>query len=255
MARKDKTIVSIEDRIPKLKQQRRRKTNRRLIGLLSTFFILVVLVIYLQSPLSRVHQIRVEGNEAVSSKWIIKKSGITTGMNIWNIHKNQVKRKIGTIPEVDTVKVSVTFPNNLTIHIREHRKIGYLQEQNHFLPILENGRIVSRPIRNIPADSVIFTNFKQNQTLHEMIRQLRRLPGKITQSISEVRHSPAKVDDKLVTLYMNNGFEVRASIPTFAEKMAHYPSIISQLDPDKKGVIDLEVGSYFKSYDSQRSGK
>ncbi|WP_337999011.1 hypothetical protein [Bacillus methanolicus] len=50
---------------------------------------------------------------------------------------------------------------------------------------------------------------------------------------------------------MNDGFEVNATLRGFAEKMAHYPSIVSQLDPDKKGVIDLEVGSYFKAYDEE----
>lgn len=84
-----------------------------------------------------------------------------------------------------------------------------------------------------------------------MIRQMQKLPDSITNAISEVRYTPSNVDRDLVTLYMNNGFEVRASIPSFAEKMAHYPSIISQLDPKKKGVIDLEVGSYFKAYDSK----
>ena len=38
---------------------------------------------------------------------------------------------------------------------------------------------------------------------------------------------------------------------TFAEKMAHYSSIVSQLLPDQKGVINLEVGSYFKAYEQE----
>jgi cell division protein FtsQ len=50
---------------------------------------------------------------------------------------------------------------------------------------------------------------------------------------------------------MNDGFEVRATLRTFSDKMVHYPSIISQLDPNKKGIIDLEVGSFFKAYESE----
>jgi cell division protein FtsQ len=37
--------------------------------------------------------------------------------------------------------------------------------------------------------------------------------------------------------------------------MMHYPSIISQLDPNKKGIIDLEVGSYFKAFESEVEDK
>jgi cell division protein FtsQ len=54
---------------------------------------------------------------------------------------------------------------------------------------------------------------------------------------------------------MNDGFEVSASIKSFSGKMAHYPSIISQLDPNKKGIIDLEVGSFFKAYEPVIKGE
>ncbi|AJH77907.1 cell division protein FtsQ/DivIB [Heyndrickxia coagulans] len=251
MARSDKNIVSLEDRIPKLKQQRRRKTNRRLIMLLTVFFMLVMLIIYLESPLSRVHRIQIEGNEAVSKPYILKKSGIATGENIWNIRKGAVRKRIASIPEIDSVKMSISLPNTLYIKVKEHQKIGYLQQKNGFLPVLDNGSVVKRTVKEIPSASLIFTGFKQDTHLHEMIRQMQKLPDSITNAISEVRYTPSNVDRDLVTLYMNNGFEVRASIPSFAEKMAHYPSIISQLDPKKKGVIDLEVGSYFKAYDSK----
>jgi len=50
---------------------------------------------------------------------------------------------------------------------------------------------------------------------------------------------------------MNDGNEVSATIRTFAKKMSHYPSIIGQLDPNQKGIINLEVGSFFKSYESE----
>lgn len=147
--------------------------------------------------------------------------------------------------------MSISLPNTLYIKVKEHQKIGYLQQKNGFLPVLDNGSVVKRTVKEIPSASLIFTGFKQDTHLHEMIRQMQKLPDSITNAISEVRYTPSNVDRDLVTLYMNNGFEVRASIPSFAEKMAHYPSIISQLDPKKKGVIDLEVGSYFKAYDSK----
>ena len=50
-------------------------------------------------------------------------------------------------------------------------------------------------------------------------------------------------------LYMNDGNEVSATIRTFAEKMVHYPAIVSQLEPYQRGVINLEVGSYFKAFE------
>ncbi|MEM5595694.1 cell division protein FtsQ/DivIB [Niallia circulans] len=74
-------------------------------------------------------------------------------------------------------------------------------------------------------------------------------------AISEVRYTPRNTDKWRVTVYMNDGNQVLASLSSFSDKMQHYPSIISQLNTDKKGVIDLEVGSYFKAFDSEGEKK
>ena len=86
-----------------------------------------------------------------------------------------------------------------------------------------------------------------------MIAALEELPEVVMNSISEIHSQPIKTDRYLIKLYMNDGYEVNASLRTFSDKMAHYPSIVSQLDPSKKGVIDLEVGSYFKAYEAEEA--
>ncbi|MGG3691122.1 cell division protein FtsQ/DivIB [Heyndrickxia ginsengihumi] len=252
MVSQDKNIVSIEDRIPKLKQQRKRKTNRRLILLISSFFLLVIFIIYFQSPLSHVKQVQVTGNETVEKQEIIKKSGISSKTNIWNIRKKNIAEKIESIPEVNQTTIHIALPNTIQIHIKEHTKIGYLQNKTNLYPVLEDGTIVHHALHYVSTDAIIFTNFKEDRVLKDMLQQFKKLPKQIVSSISEVKYTPSKMDKELITLYMNNGFEVRASIPTFAEKMVHYPSIISQLNPNQKGVIDLEVGTYFKAFDTKK---
>lgn len=78
-------IVSIEDRIPKLKQLRKSKANRRLVLLLSLFFILVACVLYFLSPLSYVKSVQVEGNRYITSKQIIKLSKVKKDRSIWKV--------------------------------------------------------------------------------------------------------------------------------------------------------------------------
>ena len=41
---------------------------------------------------------------------------------------------------------------------------------------------------------------------------------------------------------------MRAVISSFAEKMAYYPEITAQLSGMEKGVIDIEVGTFFIPY-------
>lgn len=50
---------------------------------------------------------------------------------------------------------------------------------------------------------------------------------------------------------MNDGYEVRAVIPTLADKLNYYPSIVAQIANLEKGVIDIEVGSYYRPFNDE----
>ncbi|RSD28107.1 cell division protein FtsQ/DivIB [Mesobacillus subterraneus] len=247
-------IVSIEDRIPKLKHQRRKKANRRLIMLLAMFFILIASVIYFQSPLSKVKKITVTGNESYSYDQIVEESGLTLETNVWKISKGEVEKELQKIQEVKKAVVDILLPNTVAIRIEEYNRLAYISKGKDFYPVLENGHILGeKRIDEIPVNAPILIGFKEGKVLDEMIASLEELPQEVINSISEVHSKPSKTDQFLVKLYMNDGFEVNATLRTFSEKMAHYPSIVSQLDPAKKGVIDLEVGSYFKAFESEEA--
>src|SRR5699024_3488929 len=86
-------IVSIEDRIPKLKEARKKKANRRLVFYLSIFFLLISIIVYLQSPLSQVKHIEVNGNKVLTDKEVIQKSGLALDAKIWVVQKQVSKKK------------------------------------------------------------------------------------------------------------------------------------------------------------------
>lgn len=247
-------IVSIEDRIPKLKHQRRKKANRRLIILLALFFLLIAGVIYFQSPLSKVKHITVSGNESHTFKQIIAESGIHSGNNIWNINRDEKERELEKLQEIKRATIKVKLPNTVEIQIEEFNRLAYISKGKGFYPVLENGTILGeQQMDEIPVNAPILIGFKEGKVLDEMIASLETLPEVVINSISEVHSKPSKTDEFLIKLYMNDGFEVNANLRTFSDKMTHYPSIVSQLDPAKRGVIDLEVGSYFKAYEAEEA--
>ncbi|KSU62979.1 cell division protein FtsQ [[Bacillus] enclensis] len=246
-------VVSIEERIPKLKQHRKKKANRRLIFLLSLFLIMILSVIYFQSPLSHVKNIEVKGNELVPSETIISKSKIKQGMNVWSVNKKETSERLNKLPEIKNAKVKMSFPNSFVIEVDELGKKAYLLKDNKFQIILENGKVLNKGTESIPVDAPLLRGFKEDKALKKMISELGELPKEVQHLISEINLTPKKTDQYHLTLFMNDGYEVSATIRTFSEKMEHYPSIVSQLDPSQKGVIDLEVGSYFRSYESEES--
>lgn len=245
-------IVSLEDRIPKLKQQRRKKANKRLITLLFLFFLLIGCIIYFQSPLSHINNISIKGNERYSSAEIVSTSGLTKKTNIWKVNEATVSEKLKKLPEVKSVQVQVHLPNTVRINVVEQKRIAYLAKKGSFFTVLENGEIIKNSkTTTIPVNAPILLGFSNGAVLDEMIDGLEQLPDEIVNSISEIHHTPKETDEYSITLFMNDGFEVLATLRTFSKKMAHYPSIIGQLDQNAKGIIDLEVGSYFKAYEPE----
>ncbi len=244
----DKNLVSLEDRIPKLKQMRKKKANRRLIGLLTIFFLLIFSIIYLQSPLSRIQSIKVEGNAYLTDKEIIKQSGLEIDENIWEIKSNKIETMIKKHPEIKDVKLKKGFPNHITLEVSEYKYTAYVQKGKEYYPILSNGKILDKKLSHIPDSGPLLVSFNEGKPLSIVIGQLEKMSEDVMNSISEIHHNPSKTDKTKVTLYMNDGFEVTASGETLADKLVHYAAIVSQLEEGSKGVIDLEVGSYFHSY-------
>ncbi|WP_409294459.1 cell division protein FtsQ/DivIB [Peribacillus sp. SCS-26] len=249
-------IVSIEERIPKLKQIRKKKANKRLVILLAFFFLLLGALLYLKSPLSHIKDIRIQGNKYISSGHIEKISGLAIGDNIWEIDKEAVWHKLKGNPQIKNAKVSLSFPNHINIHVEEYRRIGYLSRESRFYPILQSGEFLKPMVKgDLPDYAPILSGFSQGAPLSQLVDELSKLPPEILNSVSEIHNNPKKTDPYHLIIYMNDGYEVNATSRSLSDKLVHYPSIISQLNPGVKGVIDLEVGSYFRAYESEGKGK
>lgn len=245
---REEKIVSIEDRIPKLKQQRKKKANRRLIFYLSLFFILICVIIYLQSPLSYIKDIEVEGNNYLTDDEVINQSTLTTETNIWNIKMTDVTNYILTDPVVKSAKVTRKLPWTVSIKLEEYELVGYVKDEEHFIPLLENGEKITIKDRYAYGDAPLLLNFTDEKILQEMTSQLQQLPPNILRLISEIHWSPNDQNKYKVILYMNDGFIVEGTIRNFADRMHIYPSIASQLDPEVKGIIHIGVGAYFEQF-------
>ncbi|PPA72135.1 cell division protein FtsQ/DivIB [Jeotgalibacillus proteolyticus] len=246
-----KPVVSLEDRVPQLKQRRRKKANRRLLSVVLLFILVILIILYFQSPYSKFQSFSVEGATWLTDDEIMDASGVSLGDSYWATDLDLVEENLLSKPEVKSVEASKDFPTTLQINIQEFGQIAYIKQEKQYIPILENGA-TSKSIESsgLSQDAPILVGFSMDQTLEEMAASLSELPPEVRQSISEILLTPTNTDKNHISVYMNDGFEVSAVLDTFALKMAHYPAIVSQLDPSVKGVIDLEVGSYFRAYQS-----
>lgn len=248
-----KKVVSIEDRIPQLKQSRKKKANRRLVFYLTIFFLLISVIVYLQSPLSNVKQIVISGNSFVAEKEVIELSEVTHKTNIWAIDKKQIEKEINDHPVIESVDVKRKLPSTIEIKITEYELVGYLKNGDEIQPILGSGVILPVHIQSL-GEAPLIIGFTEESYLKDMTGELEKLPQSILNLISEIHWEPTEENKNKVILYMNDGFLVEGTIRNLANKMQVYPSIVSQLEPDSKGIIHIGVGAYFEEFtDGQQS--
>ncbi|MBC1887208.1 cell division protein FtsQ/DivIB [Listeria booriae] len=245
----NKKIVSIESRIPELKKYRKKKLVRHMSIIISIFVLLILITLYFLSPLSKVQRIYVDGNKQVDEQTVLKEGDLNLDEFVFGLRKSKSADALEQNPLIKKATVELQGLNTLRVHVTENKTIGYQEKDGKYYDVLETGKLLTTQPKEFPiGNNPIFSNFKNGTVLKDMVSQLMDLPEGVLLSISEIHFAPTKSDDEHIKLYMNDGNEVSATINTFAEKMSHYPSIVAQLKTDQKGIIDLEIGSYFRTY-------
>lgn len=242
-------VVPIEDRIPKLKMQRKQKANRRMIFYLSLFFLLILTIVYFQSDLSRVHKITVSGNVSVSDEEIRRASKITEDTNFLNVSEKEVRTNVKKIDEIASVHLHKKFFNHLVIDVTEYEKVAYLKREGRYYPILQNGAFLSPLAKDkLPVNAPIIDEWEDASLLKKMAAELKKLPESMIHRISEIHLTPTDDKKDQITLYMTDGYIVRTTVSGFAKKMKAYPSVVEKLGPGKKGIINMDVSTYFDEF-------
>lgn len=245
----EKKVISIEDRIPKLKEARKKKTNRRLVFYLSLFFILISIVVYLQSPLSYIQHIVVNGNEYVAEDVIVELSELSNENNLWSVSLTDTVEKIKKHPELKDVQVQRKLPNSIVINVEELEKVAYIKLEDSYMPLLENGEVIdSIEVSKWKGDAPLLIDFAKDTYIQEIADELQELPATVSTLISEIYWKPTEANPYKVLLFMDDGYQVESSIRNFARYLQTYPSIVSQLE-EKEGIIRIgEGGAVFDPY-------
>ncbi|WP_100404561.1 cell division protein FtsQ/DivIB [Bacillus solitudinis] len=242
-------VVTMNERIPSIKEQRKQRANKRLLFCLILFFFFIVLMVYFQSPLSQIKTIEVEGNYLVRDELIIELSGLMIGTSIWNLNEDNRVENIKSTPEVSAATITRKLPNKVVITISEHPRVGYLLSGGKYYPILASGTFLSPLERHdFPSDAPILVDWKQGSELTELAAELSKMPEQIVERISEIFYTPTETDPFYITLYMNDGFEVHSTIRQFSDRMAPYAAIVREIEPEKEGIIHMRMSPYFEEF-------
>lgn len=227
------------------------KPKRYAYPFLYAFFVFGMLSSgYLLSPMGHVNQIHVEGESEVPEQHIIDASEITEKQTVLGIlsHKEQLEDQIRKeLPRIQTAVITPQGINDLVIQVADFRTVAYMEKGSGYQCVLENGEVLEEE-QTVPRGSKpILKNFEKEKNLEKLVAQLRGLNEEIINSISEVSYTGTKTNPDAITLFMNDGNQVKASLKDFSKKMSYYPDILSQIGAEK-GIVNMEVGVYFEPF-------
>lgn len=212
----------------------------------SCVLILILIIAgYLLSPLSHIQSIEVTGNKEFSKTQIMKIGNVKKDDWIFPYLFGQRNKSTSVYkkqPKLVSYKIKRQGFNHLKVTVKENSIAGLVLRNKYYYTILDNGKVIKKSKKQPSSDYPVFKNFHSASVLKTLLTQFQELPSVVRTGISEIDYVPSKDNPNKLHLYMNDGNEVYAVLPTFAEKMKYYPQMAA--DMKQKGVIDLEVGAY-----------
>lgn len=251
-------IIDIEERIPTLREKRRKRTNFKFIFLIVIFLITLFLLLYFQSSYSKIKKLEVIGADLVASEVYGEQSGLQTGDSMWGFKGKDIEEQFKKAHWVKDVQVKRKWLTTVQIKVDEWEKVAYLSLDQELYPLLENGDVFKEASELEPIDAPLFLEFEDKKVRKRLLKELAKLDKTVLSMISQINSTPSSADPYAITLFMNDGYEVRAEATSLAEKLNYYPSIVAQIESEEthsKGIIDIVVGSYYKSYQDEYAQK
>ncbi len=247
-------VIDINDRVPSRKRRRKIRTNIKFSIIILLFLISIAALFYYQSDYSKVQTIQVSGNEYLDDSTYIDLSAIELNESMWDFKIDKTVERLKKNDWVKSVEITRNLLTTVSIKIEEWPKVAYVEENGHIYPMLENGAIFKEVEFNEPITGPLFIGFENEKIRKKIVKEVAKLNPEILELISQVNLNPTESDPYAIILYMNDGYEVRAEISSFAEKLNYYPSIVALIEQEEdyeKGIIDLEVGSYYRPYSGE----
>jgi cell division protein FtsQ len=250
---KEKKVVKIEERIPKLKERRKQRSNRRLIMYVSVFFTLMLFIIYFQSPFSHVQNVEVNGHYFASSEWIISESRLEENVSMWNLGVSGIVERLTAHEAIKSVEVSREWLTTVSLNIEEYERIAYIYNGEGYDPVLTTGDVYTNGSESnqsfVPYDAPVLRGFEDDDIRGEMVNELAETPAALLQRMSDIILDPTENDPYRLTILMNDGFTVSSTVRHFAQRIAPYPSVVEQLDPNVEGIVHMRMNPYFERFD------
>ncbi len=217
------------ERVPPFRMRVERKTpSLWAVLFIFLFFISLLLILFLRSPLSHIQTISIRGNQLFTKQEILHQSGLHTGVSYFGIKDSEVEAGIQKMSAVNQVKVEKQFPNKISIEVVEYPVVAYLNEHQVLTPLLANGTVfLSHPATTELSSMPIFEGWeKEKPAFKQILSQFVHVSTSIRNEIVAVR--PMMDKPGVVLLLTRHQHKIEVRIDQLAERMKLYPRFLKQ---------------------------
>lgn len=206
-------------------------------------FILFLVIVYFGISLIfsiKTKNIVVLNSNYYSDETIIETAGIENYPKFLKISKKNLKNKLLKLELIEDVKISKKWGFILEIDIKE-KKVLYLTRSTNKYKLGTFEDYSSEDTIHVP----VLINFVPEDIEKEFVEGFNKIDNNIISKISEIEYSVTDYDDERFVLYMNDGNQVYVTNNRI-EMLNNYITIMKKISSDKKGILYLDTGNYFK---------
>ena len=220
----------------------------RAVSILVPSVLVLLLSIYLLTPLSTLKHIEVKGNVQTQADDIKQVSGIQDSDYTLSLLLNKEKHaeQIKSNHWIESAKIDYKFPTNFTIEVKEFEIVGYYVTGEDHYPILSSGTIDSSPVNllNLP-ETYLTVTFNDEQQVKDLITGLSSISEDIKSQIQKIELAPSKATADLLKITMLDTDEILVPLSELSKKLPYYSKIKPQIA--EPSFIDMEAGIYSTS--------
>ena len=217
----------------------------RAVSILVPSVLVLLLSVYLLTPLSTIKNIEVKGNSNTQADDIKQASGIQDSDYTLALllDKEKYAERIKSNHWIESAKINYQFPTNFTIEVKEFDIVGYYVSGEEHYPILSSGTVESTPVDrlNLPVTYLTVT-FNDEQQVKKLITGLSTISEDIKSQIQKIELAPSKATADLLKITMLDTDEVLVPLSELSKKLPYYSKIKPQLS--EPSVVDMEAGVY-----------
>ena len=168
--------------------------------------IVVIVVMYLLSPMSSVRAVSIQGSRYLSDDYIKTISGVDTSSKLYFTVPVLVERKLEINPLIEDAKVSLNNGNTVTITVKEKKLVGYQSEGNGTIWFGNGeGTMLDDNNRQLIASIPKLIGFTDQELLKKVSNALNEIDDSILQQISTISVYPLRYDAHALLVHMRIG--------------------------------------------------